>query len=281
MPAALLSMFITATAAVTLVTLERRFPYTKGQALFRKGFFNDFVLYTLVQSAIMGAIISLITASIDRLTGLSGMHLLTGWPLGVQMLVFFVVHDFYIYWFHRWQHHNKYLWRIHEAHHATEDVDWLSGSRSHALEILINQTVEFAPIYLLSGRPEVIFFKQIIDSAWGMYIHSNIDVRSGWLQRFFNGPEMHRWHHAIEITEGGINFGTKLSIWDYLFGTAVRPAHKPRGYGLSDVKFPDNYFVQFAFAFRRFPRSNRVPAVIGANTSEPALAARAGGTDGM
>ena len=37
------------------------------------------------------------------------------------------------------------LWRMHEAHHATADVDWLSGARSHALEILINQTIEFAP----------------------------------------------------------------------------------------------------------------------------------------
>ena len=139
--------------------------------------------------------------------------------------------------------------------------------------------MEFAPIVLLGARPEVVTFKIIIDAVWGMYIHSNIDVRSGVLQRFFNGPEMHRWHHAIEITEGGINFGTKLAIWDYLFGTAVRPAVKPRGYGLSDVDFPTNvlgdddhvvdrrriqrlvatvvgavvtYFVQLVFAFRRF-----------------------------
>ena len=65
------------------------------------------------------------------------------------MAFFFVVHDFYIYWFHRLQHRSAILWRIHEAHHATPEVDWLSGSRSHALEILINQTVEFAPIFLL------------------------------------------------------------------------------------------------------------------------------------
>lgn len=276
MSAAIVSQLIIVVSAVVLIALERRFPYDRGQALFRRGFFNDFVLYTLVQSAILGFVIfSGVIPLIDKSTGLSRLHLVSGWPLGWQMLFFFVVHDFYIYWFHRWQHHNKYLWRVHEAHHATEDVDWLSGSRSHAIEILINQTVEFAPIVLLSGRPEVIVFKQVIDAAWGMYIHSNIDVRSGWLQRIVNGPEMHRWHHAIEITEGGINFGTKLAIWDYMFGTAVRPDHKPRGYGLSDVKFPDNYFVQLAFAFRRFPRvpdGRGVPAVAGPNTSGPVLA---------
>ncbi len=252
MSLAFLSSVIIAVAAVILVLLERRFPYDKGQKIFREGFFNDFVLYTLVQSYVMGLVIAWIIERIDSSTDISRLHLVSSWPLWVQMLVFFVVHDFYIYWFHRAQHHSKYLWRIHEAHHATKDVDWLSGSRSHALEILINQTVEFAPIALLGARPEVAIFKGTIDAVWGMYIHSNIDVRSGKLQWFFNGPEMHRWHHAIEITEGGINFATKLAIWDYLFGTAVRPAQKPRGYGLSDVDFPTNYLRQLVFAFRRF-----------------------------
>ncbi|HEX4339933.1 MAG TPA: sterol desaturase family protein [Polyangiaceae bacterium] len=251
---AYLGNVVIAATAVTLVLLERRFPYDRGQKLFREGFFNDFVLYTLVQSYVMGLIIAWVIERIDASTHVSRLHLVSSWPLWVQMLVFFVAHDFYIYWFHRAQHHSKYLWRVHEAHHATEDVDWLSGSRSHALEILINQTVEFAPIVLLGARPEVALFKGVIDAVWGMYIHSNVDVRSGRLQYFLNGPEMHRWHHAIEITEGGINFATKLAIWDYLFGTAVRPPVKPRGYGLLDG-FPKNFFVQFVHAFRRFPES--------------------------
>lgn len=256
--------FVIVPWALFLIALERRFPYDKDQKLLREGFFNDFVLYTLVQSWVMDKVISFVIAHMDAAAGgISRLHLVTSWPLPLQMLFFFVLHDFYIYWFHRAQHHNKFLWRIHEAHHATRDVDWLSGSRSHAIEILINQTVEFAPIVLLGARPEVVTFKIIIDAVWGMYIHSNIDVRSGRLQRFFNGPEMHRWHHAIEITEGGINFGTKLAIWDYLFGTAVRPPVKPRGYGLSDVDFPKNYLAQLIFAFRRFPEPARAIAPAG------------------
>jgi sterol desaturase/sphingolipid hydroxylase (fatty acid hydroxylase superfamily) len=242
-------------AAVVYILLERKYPYTKGQKLFREGFFNDFVLYTLVQSYLLGLVIAWVIQKLDGATGLSRFHLVSNWSLGAQYAFFFVTHDFYIYWFHRAQHHNKYLWRVHEAHHSTKDVDWLSGSRSHSLEILINQTIEFAPLVLLGADPRVAILKGTIDAVWGMYIHSNIDVRSGRLQMFLNGPEMHRWHHAIEITEGGINFGTKLAIWDYLFGTAVRPKEKPRGFGLSDVEFPKNYFVQHLFAFRRFPPS--------------------------
>ena len=73
------------------------------------------------------------------------------WPVWVQLLFFLVTHDLYIYLFHRLQHRVPLLWRVHEAHHATDDVDWISGARSHPLEILINQTIEFAPIVLLGG----------------------------------------------------------------------------------------------------------------------------------
>jgi sterol desaturase/sphingolipid hydroxylase (fatty acid hydroxylase superfamily) len=172
-----------------------------------------------------------------------------------------LTHDLYIYLFHRLQHRSPLLWRIHEAHHATTDVDWLSGSRSHALEILINQTIEFAPLVLLGAAPEVAIIKLTVDALWGMYIHSNIDVRSGRLQRIINGPEMHRWHHAIEIRDG-VNFATKFAFWDWLFGTAHLPTHKPSGYGIVEP-FPSGYVAQQLHAFK--PREDPAPATTSAN----------------
>jgi sterol desaturase/sphingolipid hydroxylase (fatty acid hydroxylase superfamily) len=90
---------------------------------------------------------------------------------------FFVTHDFIYTGFTGFQHKNPLFWRIHEAHHSNKDIDWLAGSRSHPLEILINQTIEFAPIILLGAAPEVAVLKGTIDAIWGMYIHSNIDVK--------------------------------------------------------------------------------------------------------
>lgn len=179
-------------------------------------------------------------------------------PLAVQVLIFLVTHDFYIYWFHRYQHSSRYFWRIHEAHHSTIDVDWLSGSRSHTLEILINQTVEFAPIILLGASPEVAVIKGTIDALWGMYIHSNINVRSGILQFIINGPEMHRWHHAGDEEAHNKNFSTKFAIWDWLFGTAYLPENtKPSYFGLDDNNFPENYLKQHFYAFRKFDRKRK------------------------
>ena len=239
--------------ASIIIILERLFPYTKNQKFLREGFFNDFVLYTFVQSYIMGIIISYIIVFIDSNTNFSRLHLVSRWPAALQLLFFFVMHDFYIYWFHRYQHHFKIFWRIHEAHHSPRDVDWLSGSRSHALEILINQTIEFAPMVLLGAAPEIPLIKGMIDALWGMYIHSNIDVNSGWLQFIINGPEMHRWHHADKDDNAyNRNFSTKIALWDWIFGTAYFPfKEKPKLYGLSYLNFPSNYFKQLLFAFRK------------------------------
>jgi sterol desaturase/sphingolipid hydroxylase (fatty acid hydroxylase superfamily) len=249
--AAVLVPFIIVGGAVVMIALERRFPYDPRQKLLRAGLFEDLVLYGLLQSYVLSLVISAIIEAIDGSTGLSRLHLVSSWPVWLQLAFFFVTHDLYIYCFHRLQHRSALLWRIHEAHHATDNVDWISGARSHPLEILINQTIEFAPIILLGGAPEVALWKGALDSVWGMYIHSNINVRSGWLQYVINGPEMHRWHHATEIVD--INFATKLAIWDWLFGTAHLPEGKPRGYGLLDADFPPGYFRQVLHAFRRRP----------------------------
>ena len=155
---------------------------------------------------------------------------------------------------HRWQHKNKYLWRIHEAHHSPKKVDWLSGSRSHALEILINQTIEFMPIVLLGAPVEVLAYKGLISAVWGMYIHANLNVHTGNLQKIINGPEMHRLHHTTGKGRNR-NFATKLAIWDWLFDTAYFPLDKATDYGLKTY-FPPHYLKQTLFAFRTFKKLN-------------------------
>lgn len=270
------SLIIISISALLMILLEKFFPYTKGQKIFREGFFNDIVMYSIVQSYVLGLVIFGLLDWIKFNTDLYRFSLIGNWPVWIQVLFFVITHDFYIYWFHRLQHNNKILWRTHEAHHSPKTVDWLSGARSHSLEILINQSVEFAPIILLGAAPEVAIYKGMISAVWGMFIHSNIDVRLGRLQYFINGPEMHRWHHS---DDGGRefqnNYSTKFAVWDWLFGTAFLPdpeIRKPKQFGLSDtpdyplsegdfekshfltVIYKDivSYIRQHIFAFRKF-----------------------------
>ncbi len=238
--------------ALMIVALERWRPYDNGQRFLRKQFFNDLILYGIAQSYVLALVISWLLEHIPYFTQISKLGIISPWPIGAQLLFFLVEHDLYIYWFHRWQHHSPVLWRIHEAHHATDEVDWLSGARSHSIEILINQGIEFGALILLGASPAVVVIKGAVDAVWGMYIHSNIDAHSGKLQRVINGPEMHRWHHATDDEAHNKNFSTKLAIWDWLFRTAYLPKErKPAGYGLGELNFPKNYFAQHAFAFRR------------------------------
>jgi sterol desaturase/sphingolipid hydroxylase (fatty acid hydroxylase superfamily) len=264
----ILSPILIVAGAAVLVALERWRPYDPRQKFLRPGIWDDLLGYTFFQSYVLGHVIAHLTGALDRLSGLSRLHLVSGWPIAAQVALFLVSHDLYIYCFHRLQHRSPWLWRIHEAHHATADVDWLSGSRSHALEILVNQTIEFAPILLLGAAPEVAIIKVTIDALWGMYIHANIDVKSGRLQRLLNGPEMHRWHHAREA--GDVNFSTKFAFWDWLFGTAYHPAGKPASYGLRDDDearaFPARYLAQQLYAFWRRDDSSRQRSTAGSSS---------------
>lgn len=271
----LLSPLIIVGSAALFIALERRFPYDRSHRLFRPGLWTDLIGYGLVQSYVLGLAITALIARLDAATGLSRLRLVAGWPVLAQLAFFFVTHDLYIYGFHRLQHHSPLLWRIHEAHHAEAQVDWIAGTRSHALEILVNQTIEYAPIVLLGAHPDVVLMKGALDAVWGMYIHSNIGVRTGWLQRIVNGPEMHRWHHARDLERvGERNFATKLAVWDWLFGTAYLPQARPRAYGLWGGKpFPEGFLAQQLFAFRR--RAPAPPPPLPSAVAAPPLQRRA------
>jgi sterol desaturase/sphingolipid hydroxylase (fatty acid hydroxylase superfamily) len=243
-------------AVGVLALLERVCPYDRGQRFLRDGFWTDLLGYTLLQSYVLALLIGALIRWMDGASGLSRLHLLSGWPMALQVAFFVVTHDLYIYWFHRWQHASPVLWRLHEAHHSNESVDWLAGARSHSLEILINQTIEFAPMVLLGAAPEVPLLKATISAVWGLWIHANVGVRSGRLQWVVNGPEAHRWHHATDPDARDRNFATKLALWDRLFGTAWLPeGRKPSGYGLKGVAFPKGWLPQHRFAFRPLARA--------------------------
>jgi hypothetical protein len=123
------------------------------------------------------------------------------------------------------------------------------------MEIIINQTIEFAPIILLGANPVVVPIKALMDAMFGMFIHANIKVKLGKLKYIINSPELHLWHHANYQEVFHANFSTKFSIWDYLFGTVYDPGHapgnKPENWGLY-YDFPKDYFLQHAFSVRRF-----------------------------
>jgi sterol desaturase/sphingolipid hydroxylase (fatty acid hydroxylase superfamily) len=243
------------TGAAVIILFERIFPYNRNQNFFRKGWWNDFFWYNIFQTLIIGYIIFQIIHFLDNITGLSKAGIISSLPFWFQLLFFVITHDLYIYWFHRLMHKNMYLWRLHEAHHSVEEIDWIAGARSHSIEILINQTVEYLPIFLLGANPEIILWKNVINSYFGMFIHSNIYARTNFFifKYIINGPQFHRWHHSADAKIGNNNYATKFVFWDWIFGTVYLPEHtKCEKYGIEELEFPENYISQHVFAFRKF-----------------------------
>src|SRR6201996_257108 len=220
-----------------IIAWERISPYRKGLPFFRDGFWVDLVWYTIIQSYFLKILIfDYIIAPVQHHFSVTGLELFKNWSITEQVLFFVFTHDLYIYLFHRLQHANKLLWRTHEAHHSGKEVDFLAGSRSHIVEIIV-------PI------------KALLDAMFGMFIHANINVKFGKLKYFLNTPELHLWHHANYREVFHANFSTKFSVWDYLFGTVYDPGSKPgdspENWGLY-YDYPRDYFLQHAFSVTRF-----------------------------
>jgi sterol desaturase/sphingolipid hydroxylase (fatty acid hydroxylase superfamily) len=245
---------------IFIIAWERISPYRKGLPFFREGFWIDLVWYTIIQSYFLKIIIfDYIIYPLQHHLAWQGFQFFKDLPIAAQVLFFLVTHDLYIYLFHRLQHASKFLWRTHEAHHSGKEVDFLAGSRSHFVEIIINQTIEFAPIVIMGADPAVIPIKALLDAMFGMFIHANVNVKMGKLKYFLNSPELHLWHHANYIEVFHANFSTKFSVWDYLFKTAYDPGKKPgnlpENWGLH-YEYPRDYFLQHAFSVKRFDEKN-------------------------
>lgn len=249
--------------AFFMIILERLYPYTHQVKLFRRGFWLDLVWYTILQSKVLQIVIfHYIILNLKSVLGLEDFGPMSGMNFWLCLFIFFITHDFYMYWMHRFQHNNKYLWRTHEAHHSVREVDWLAGSRSHFSEILINQTIEFAPIFFLLDSATAAYMypaKAMLDALWGMWIHANVNVNTGKLQYLINGPEMHQWHHANHHEVFYKNYATKIAAWDWIFGTGFLPGLKPLNFHFSKPKmyglpyaYPNGFWDQLVYAFKRF-----------------------------
>jgi len=172
-------------------------------------------------------------------------------PLWLQFFEILLVVDLVSYWVHRAFHRVPWLWNFHAIHHSSLEMDWLAGSRSHLVDVLVNRTLGFLPIFVLGFAPAAIYAYVIFVSFHAVYIHANVNHRWPYVRRVIATPAFHHWHHTSD--EEGIdkNFAVFLSFIDQLFGTAYMPDHWPQRYGTVKFQPPETYLGQLAYRFRR------------------------------
>ena len=97
--------------------------------------------------------------------------------------------------------------------------------------------------WILGFDPLAVLAYGSVIALHGTISHFNVDMRMGWLNYIFVGPELHRYHHSAASHEA-VNYGATLSLFDLLAGTFLyRPGVAPLALGL---KQEDGYPGQVA-----------------------------------
>lgn len=158
---------------------------------------------------------------------------------------------------HRLAHRWGFLWRFHRVHHSSERLDWLAAARLHPLEAFFGGFV-IAPVFVLLGfAPVAVAGLQAVETLWAVVNHSNVRWRLRLLDRVWQNPEYHHWHHSNEPEARDHNFG--LPLLDTIFGTYYLPTdRRPRAYGI-DGDVPSGYLAQLAWPFRRSSSAATAP----------------------
>ncbi|MXW53676.1 MAG: sterol desaturase family protein [Gammaproteobacteria bacterium] len=173
------------------------------------------------------------------------------WPVWLQAGAILVIGDFLRYWLHRGFHRFPWMWRLHAVHHSPERLYWLNVGRFHPLEQVIQFIADALPFILLGVSTDVLSVYFVFYAVNGFYQHSNCHVRLGWLNWIVAGPELHRWHHSLDLRESNNNFGNNLIVWDLLFGTRYLPQDREvTTLGIAAINYPMDFLRQLAAPFR-------------------------------
>ena len=145
-------------------------------------------------------------------------------PVFPMLLISVLLLDLTIYGQHILFHRLPLLWRLHQVHHADQDIDMTTGARFHPIEIILSMLIKIFVVLLLGIPASAVIIFEIILNVSAMFNHSNarlgmsIDKQ---LRKVVVTPDMHRVHHSVIVKETHSNFGFFLSIWDRWFGTYI------------------------------------------------------------
>lgn len=261
------------TVFFVLITIERVYAY-KGAVSQRHMIWRD-LMSTAVQTLILGAVIGAIVlpvlyyfphAFLGRrfLFGLSNQL----GPFWFQVACVFLLHTCYQYWMHRYQHTNEFLWKLHSYHHGVTSLQATNIFVSNPIDFTFRNIMGGLLLSVVGFNPFAVLIAATLN-IYGQFSHCGGDMKGGWLNYFFNTPEVHRWHHSVEFPDEkkfryGCNYGVGVSFWDVIFGTfylprdqegqVIQPARLGHPGGYPDE--PD--YLKILLAVRAFPALERL-----------------------
>ena len=164
-------------------------------------------------------------------------------PVGITIIftiTIVVVNDFGSYAMHWLMHRIPFLWEFHKVHHSATELNPFTQYRIHPLELIINNARgiiikgSITGIFYYLGDVKVSIYTfltvNVLDFLflfWGANLrHSHVPLKYfNFLEYILISPFQHQIHHSNKEEHYDTNLGSRLAIWDHLFGTLIRSAN--------------------------------------------------------
>ena len=229
---------------IVFIPMEKVFPRKKNQEILRPHWITD-LFYFFGQYLVWGYlviwILSYFSFWLDDIIPQDFRNSIRNQPFWLQAISVIIISDFIIYWGHRLQHKNEFLWRFHKIHHSAEHMDWLAAHREHPIDSVYTIGLINLPAFILGFPLETLAGFIAFRGIWAIYIHSNVNLPLGPLRAIIGSPELHHWHHDLNRDRG--NYANISPLMDIIFGTYTCPKTFPEKYGIKE-KISSNYFGQ-------------------------------------
>jgi sterol desaturase/sphingolipid hydroxylase (fatty acid hydroxylase superfamily) len=232
---------------------------------------------------VSGVVNGALTGMFGVLPG-TGLNELTAKSIATAFM--FLAYEFG-YWFdHYLSHRIPLLWDFHKVHHTAEVLSPLTNFRVHPVDSLVFGNILGLSLgitggvltFLQLGSPFEVGGTNLILVAFFFITvhlqHSHVWIAAtGRLGRVIMSPAHHQIHHSDSPKHFNKNFGSCLSIWDWMFGTLYVPGRTRERltFGVA-TRAPENHtavgtlLVPFVQAVKRLrPRPTRVRRVLEAD----------------
>lgn len=191
-----------------------------------------------------------------------------------------ILNDFFSYLIHLAMHKVSFLWEFHKTHHSATTLTPISQYRIHPVELLINNARGILVFGVTTGVfdflsensiHKVLFLGANVFSFFFLFFganlrHSHVKLTYfNWVEYIFISPFQHQIHHSNDAKHYNKNMGSKLAIWDWIFGTLVRSKQVDKlSYGLGEGEYKHyntllkNLFKPFSNFYRRFFKNKKL-----------------------
>jgi sterol desaturase/sphingolipid hydroxylase (fatty acid hydroxylase superfamily) len=212
---------------------------------FRTDFFYALLeMLHLVQFTIIVPLAVFMTQALQHWAPWLEIRALAELPWWSQLFLQFLVIDFWVYWWHRVQHHSEVAWQFHKTHHSQTNLNAMTTFRQTIVDRIVTLSVLVVPGVMMkvdAVMPALIVTLLLIQQ---LIVHNDSGWSWGWLDRIFVSPAFHEVHHSKGPSHLNRNFGGVLSVWDHVFRTYAPRGEGDLTYGLVTEQLPESWWRQ-------------------------------------